>query len=79
VYSTFSKYTLSQPKFWSSFSRPPHSEFLIAEGVSPDRITAVGYGEMQPAEYEENPEIIHTEAAKANKRVVLTTPVQQVP
>ena len=55
------------------------SQFLIREGVDPDRITAVGYGEMQPAEYEDNPQEIHTKAARANKRVVITVPVQKIP
>lgn len=52
------------------------SMFLIQEGIAPGRITTIGYGEMQPAEYEATPNKIHTEAAKANRRVLLTVPVK---
>ncbi|OGS66720.1 MAG: hypothetical protein A3J79_04245 [Elusimicrobia bacterium RIFOXYB2_FULL_62_6] len=50
------------------------SMFLIKEGIAPSRITTIGYGETQPAEFEATPEKLHTEAAKANKRVLLTVP-----
>jgi len=54
------------------------STFLIKEGIAPERIVTVGFGELRPAEYEEDPEMIHTDAARANKRVVITVPVQRV-
>jgi len=50
------------------------SAFLVKEGIAPERITTVGYGELRPAEYEETPDLIHTEAAKANRRVEFTVP-----
>lgn len=55
------------------------SNYLIEEGVSPDRITTIGYGEMRPAVYEAssaNSEK-HSSAAKANKRVVFTVNPEQ--
>ena len=50
------------------------SEFLVNEGIAPERITTVGYGELRPVEYEENPDLVHTDAAKANRRVEFTLP-----
>jgi outer membrane protein OmpA-like peptidoglycan-associated protein len=46
-------------------------EYLISEGViTPDRLSTIGYGETHPIADEAAPEIIHSEEAKANKRVL---------
>ncbi len=45
-------------------------DYLIKEGVAPNRLTKIGYGETRPAEYEPVPENIYSEAAKANQRVL---------
>ncbi|MDD5209147.1 MAG: PorV/PorQ family protein [Elusimicrobiales bacterium] len=52
--------------------------FMIKEGIAPDRIVTVGFGELRPAEFEEDPDLIHTNAAKANRRVELTSPGQRM-
>ncbi len=52
--------------------------FMIKEGIAPDRIVTVGFGELRPVEFEEDPNLIHTDAAKANRRVELTSPGQRV-
>ena len=44
--------------------------YLVKEGVAPERLTKVGYGETRPAEYEPVPSDIYSEAAKANQRVL---------
>jgi outer membrane protein OmpA-like peptidoglycan-associated protein len=44
---------------------------LVNEGgIAPERLTTIGYGEKRPAEYEAMPNVLHTDAAKANKRVL---------
>ena len=44
---------------------------LIQEGiVTPERMTKIGYGETNPAEYEEAPKNIDSDEAKANMRVL---------
>ncbi len=50
------------------------SDYLIAEGIDPDRISIVGYGEMRPAVEEKSASAANMDsaAAKANMRVVLT-------
>ena len=46
-------------------------EYLIKEGVvTPDRLSAIGYGETKPAEYEAAPRDLYSKAAKANMRVL---------
>ncbi len=46
-------------------------EFLIKEGlVSSNRLSTIGYGETNPADYEASPQSIHSKAAKANMRVL---------
>ncbi|HAF94801.1 MAG: hypothetical protein A2X34_05435 [Elusimicrobia bacterium GWC2_51_8] len=45
--------------------------FFVKEGIAPERITTIGYGETRPAEYEAT-STEGTDAAKANKRVVST-------
>jgi len=45
--------------------------FLIAEGIaSTDRLTTIGYGEHQNAEFEANPTQLRSAAAMANMRVL---------
>lgn len=45
--------------------------FLVAEGIaSPDRLTTIGFGEHQNAEFEANPTLLRSDAAKANMRVL---------
>jgi outer membrane protein OmpA-like peptidoglycan-associated protein len=52
-------------------------DYLIKEGgVSPDRLTIIGYGETHPAEYEAAPKEIYSKAAKANMRVLFEIVVQ---
>ncbi len=46
-------------------------EYLIKEGfVSPERLSTIGYGQTNPAEYEAAPTAIYSKAAKANMRVL---------
>lgn len=42
--------------------------FLILEGVDGSRFKTVGFGQRNPAEYEANPAILRSDAAKANMR-----------
>jgi outer membrane protein OmpA-like peptidoglycan-associated protein len=49
--------------------------FLVENGIAKERVTTIGYGETRPAEYEVSPKTLHTEAAKANKRVIFTVTV----
>ncbi|MDF3125906.1 OmpA family protein [Rheinheimera sp. 1928-s] len=42
--------------------------FLILEGVDANRFKTIGFGQRNPAEYEANPEILRSDAAKANMR-----------
>lgn len=49
-------------------------KYLIEEGlISPDRLTSVGYGENNPAEYEAAPKQLYSKAAMANMRVLFET------
>ncbi|PKM98069.1 MAG: hypothetical protein CVU79_05125 [Elusimicrobia bacterium HGW-Elusimicrobia-3] len=52
------------------------SRFLIAEGIAPERITAVGHGEMRPKTFETDPSEINSAAAKSNMRVLFTISVK---
>jgi outer membrane protein OmpA-like peptidoglycan-associated protein len=46
-------------------------EYLISEGlVTSDRLTMIGYGERNPAEYEVAPKNLYSKEAKANMRVL---------
>lgn len=46
-------------------------DYLIKEKVvTPDRLTTIGYGETNPAEYEAAPKDLYSKAAKANMRVL---------
>ncbi|EGM78317.1 outer membrane protein/peptidoglycan-associated (lipo)protein [Rheinheimera sp. A13L] len=42
--------------------------FLIAEGVDANRFKTIGFGQRNPAEYEANPSVLRSDAAKANMR-----------
>ncbi|WP_053424448.1 OmpA family protein [Rheinheimera sp. KL1] len=42
--------------------------FLILEGVAADRFKTIGFGQTNPAEYEANPSVLRSDAAKANMR-----------
>ena len=44
--------------------------YLIEEGIAPERITVIGYGRTKPAVYEVSPGDINSKAAKANMRVL---------
>jgi OmpA-OmpF porin, OOP family len=52
-------------------------EYLINEGIiTPDRLTMIGYGKTDPAEYEAAPQELYSKAAKANMRVLFQIVVQ---
>jgi outer membrane protein OmpA-like peptidoglycan-associated protein/opacity protein-like surface antigen len=42
--------------------------FLVQEGVASTRFKTIGFGQTNPAEYEANPSILRSDAAKANMR-----------
>lgn len=42
--------------------------FLILEGVDANRFKTIGFGQRNPAEYEANPSVLRSDAAKANMR-----------
>ncbi|CAI3795490.1 OmpA family protein [Rheinheimera sp. MM224] len=42
--------------------------FLVQEGVASNRFKTIGFGQTNPAEYEANPSILRSDAAKANMR-----------
>jgi len=45
--------------------------YLVSEGyIASDRLTTIGYGETNPAVYEAAPKELHSDAAKANIRVL---------
>lgn len=50
--------------------------YLIEEGIAPERITTIGYGRTKPAVYEVNPDDINTNEAKANMRVLFEVVVK---
>jgi outer membrane protein OmpA-like peptidoglycan-associated protein len=52
-------------------------QYLISEGIiAPDRLTMIGYGKTDPAEYEAAPKELYSKAAKANMRVLFEIVVQ---
>jgi len=51
--------------------------YLINEGIiTPSRLSTIGYGETNPAEYEAAPQELYSKAAKANMRVLFEIIVQ---
>lgn len=44
--------------------------YLIHEGIAPNRLDTIGYGETRPSIYEEHPEEGASKAAKANMKVL---------
>ncbi len=51
-------------------------DFLVANGVAPNRIATIGFGENRPAVYEANVKDINSAAAKSNMRVLFEMTVQ---
>jgi outer membrane protein OmpA-like peptidoglycan-associated protein len=49
------------------------ADFMIAEGIAPDRVSSIGYGELRPSLYQESAgkKGMNSDAAKANRRVVI--------
>ena len=45
-------------------------DYLIEEGIAPERITVIGYGRTRPAMYEVTPGNINSKEALANMRVL---------
>ena len=45
-------------------------DYLIEEGIAPERITVIGYGRTRPAVYEVTPGDINSKEAMANMRVL---------
>jgi outer membrane protein OmpA-like peptidoglycan-associated protein len=45
-------------------------DYLIEQGIAPERITTIGYGRTKPAVYEVTPGDIHSKEAMANMRVL---------
>jgi outer membrane protein OmpA-like peptidoglycan-associated protein len=51
--------------------------YLINEGIiTPSRLSTIGYGKTNPAEYEASPKELYSKAAKANMRVLFEIIVQ---
>jgi outer membrane protein OmpA-like peptidoglycan-associated protein len=51
-------------------------DYLIEEGIAPERITVIGYGRTRPAVYEVTPGDINSKAAMANMRVLFEVAVK---
>ena len=51
-------------------------DYLIQEGIAPERITVVGYGRTKPAVYEVKPADINSKEALANMRVLFEVVVK---
>ena len=51
-------------------------DYLIEKGISPERITVIGYGRTRPAVYEVRPGDINSEEALANMRVLFEVVVK---
>jgi OOP family OmpA-OmpF porin len=51
-------------------------DYLIEKGITPERITVIGYGRTKPALYEIEPGNINSKEAKANMRVLFEVVVK---
>lgn len=51
-------------------------DYLIEEGIAPERITVIGYGRTRPAVYEVTPGDINSKEALANMRVLFEVVVK---
>ena len=51
-------------------------EYLIEKGISPERITTIGYGRTKPAVYEVRPGDVNSKEAMANMRVLFEVVVK---
>jgi len=51
-------------------------DYLIEKGISPERITVIGYGRTRPAVYEVTPGDINSKEAMANMRVLFEVVVK---
>ncbi len=51
-------------------------DYLIEEGIAPERITVIGYGRTRPAVYEVTPGDIDSKEALANMRVLFEVVVE---
>jgi OOP family OmpA-OmpF porin len=51
-------------------------DYLIKEGVAPERLTTIGYGKSRPATVEANPADINSPAARSNMRVVFEVTIK---
>ncbi len=51
-------------------------DYLVDKGISPERITVIGYGRTKPAVYEVAPGDINSKEAKANMRVLFEVVVK---
>jgi outer membrane protein OmpA-like peptidoglycan-associated protein len=51
-------------------------DYLIEEGIAPERITVIGYGRTRPALYEVTPGDINSKEAMANMRVLFEVVVK---
>jgi outer membrane protein OmpA-like peptidoglycan-associated protein len=51
-------------------------DFLVKNGIAPERLTVIGYGRTKPAFYEVSPKETDTKEAKANMRVLFEVVVK---
>lgn len=51
-------------------------DYLIKEGIAPERLTTIGYGESRPATFEANSADINSPAARSNRRVVFEVTIK---
>jgi outer membrane protein OmpA-like peptidoglycan-associated protein len=51
-------------------------DFLIEEGIAPERISVIGYGRTRPAVYEVTPGDVNSKEAQANMRVLFEVVVE---
>jgi outer membrane protein OmpA-like peptidoglycan-associated protein len=51
-------------------------DYLVKNGIAPERLTVIGYGRTKPAFYEASPKDVDTKEAKANMRVLFEVVVK---